>query len=368
MRLQFGVMFGLALVASGAVAQGDGLFAGEVTASRLKLRAGPGEAYQPVVTLDRGAKVVVLGRHANDPSWYQVEVPAGYTAWVFGKYVERKGDTGTVTGDRLLVRPRATTRYHQLSGRLNRGEKVRVVEAKRSKDGLWYRIEVPRRIPLYAHSRYLKNVGAPKVARTASAPAGDVEPAAAPEPVVTREDERFLVVESDVREKLGGVSTSKEIAPLKRSVKEIDRSQLSIENRERRVKLLADLLESERQVVIAELKEREDKVKEDLEARLAEIDRNYRKRLAEIRRQAEASRRPRFTTTGIVEWSPDIVGRYPAYRISEGGKMKYFLIATHYDLSRFVGKRVGITGIRDPESGTGHETIMVRRMEILGDK
>ena len=35
-----------------------GSYAGEVTASRLQLRAGPSDAYQPVATLKRGALVV----------------------------------------------------------------------------------------------------------------------------------------------------------------------------------------------------------------------------------------------------------------------------------------------------------------------
>ena len=43
-------------------------------------------------------------------------------------------------------------------------------------------------------------------------------------------------------------------------------------------------------------------------------------------------------------------------------------IANQFDLGRFVGKRVGVIGIADPESGTGYETVMVKRIEILADE
>ena len=35
---------------------------------------------------------------------------------------------------------------------------------------------------------------------------------------------------------------------------------------------------------------------------------------------------------------------------------------------KFAGKRVGVIGLTDPESGTGYSTIMVKRIEILGNK
>jgi hypothetical protein len=158
------------------------------------------------------------------------------------------------------------------------------------------------------------------------------------------------------------------VEPLKRAVVEIDRSQLSLENRERRVQLLADLLDKERKFAIRELQAREETVKDGLAMRLEEIERKYKRRLEQIRKDFEQESKPRYIATGIVEWVPDIFGRVPSYRLSAGGKMKYFLIATQFDLGRFVGKRVGVVGITDPESGTGYRTVMIRRIEILGEE
>ncbi|MDH3592205.1 MAG: SH3 domain-containing protein [Planctomycetota bacterium] len=360
-------------LASTAAAQGAGLFAGEITAGRLHLRAGPGEAYQPVVTVERGAKIVVLSRHANDDMWYMVEVPGGYDAYAHGRYLAKQADgSAIVTAERVLVRPRATTRYHQLSGRLNKGERIKIVSEHRSGDEMWYRIRVPRRIPLWAYAKHVKNIGGAHLARAAVKPAartGAPGKVARPLVIETEGDKRFKKIEDQSRVQLSKAESTDQVEAIKRNVATVDRTKLSITNRERLVSLRADLLSKERKIAIRELKMRENQVKSDLNARLAEIDRAYRKRLAEIRARYERERtKPHYIATGIVKWSPDIVGRYPAFRLSEGGKMKYYLIATQYDLSRFSGKRVGVVGIKDPESGTGFETIMVRRIEILGDK
>lgn len=341
-------------------------FAGEVTASRLKLRAGPGPSYQPVVSVEKGTRVIVLGKHANDPAWYYVEVPAGYTAWISGRYVSKGSDGyGQVTTTRLLVRPRPSTRYHQLSGRLNLNEKVKIVEQKTMPDGVWYRIEVPRRIPLYAHVDFIKNVGPPSLAQAQPDPPAPQPPAG---PVLTDSDREFARLEPTVRTKLEDVKSTSDVEPLKQAVVEIDRSQLSLENRERRVQLLADLLDTERKFAILELQAQEVKVQEDLNKRLDEIERKYKQRLEQIRKDFEQESRPRFIATGIVQWVPDIFGRVPSYRLVEAGKMKYYLIATQFDLGRFIGKRVGVSGITDPESGTGYHTVMIRRIEILGEE
>ncbi|MHC5052909.1 MAG: hypothetical protein ACYTGK_20155, partial [Planctomycetota bacterium] len=126
--------------------------------------------------------------------------------------------------------------------------------------------------------------------------------------------------------------------------------------------------DKERKFAIAEIKAKERDVESDLAQRLEEIERKYKRRLEQIRKDFEQESKPRYIATGIVQWVPDIFGRVPSYRLVEAGKMKYFLIATQFDLGRFVGKRVGVAGITDPESGTGYRTVMIRRLEILGEE
>jgi uncharacterized protein YraI len=363
MRTLCAALGGVLLLAAAAAA--EDAYAAEVTASALNLRAGPGEAYQPVVTASKGAKVIVLGSYANDPTWCLIEVPEGFAAWVSADLVDKgAGGTGEVKASRVLVRPLPSTRYHQLSGRLEKGEQVTILEEKRTgSEGLWYRIRVPRRFPLYASAKYLTKIGPASLAE-----AGDRNPPLAVTPGETPADKQFVRIEPDVRAKVTAAQTTTEIEPLRRAVAEIDRSQLSLDNRERRVRLLADILDKERKLAIDELKAKETEVSAALDKKLAEIDKKYKRRLAEIRDEFEREKKPAYVAMGIVEWAPDVFGRFPSYRLTEGGKMRYYLIATQFDLGRFVGKRVGVVGITDSESGTGYETVMVKRIEILGEQ
>ncbi|MGH7163736.1 MAG: SH3 domain-containing protein [Planctomycetota bacterium] len=342
-------------------------YTGEVSATQLRLRAGPGEGYQEVVRLPQGAKVVVLGRHPNDPTWLVVEVPQGYSAWVFGKFLAKREDGGgAVTGDRVAIRPRPSTRYHQLAGYFAKGDEVKVLGEKSTDEGLWYEVSVPRSVPLYAHGDYLKNIGpaamAEEAAKSATSPAPEAPPA---EP---EGDRQVRELEPRVRDAIAGGRDKEQVEALRGELLGIDRADLSPDMRELRLQLVADLMDSEKQALIAELKAKEELVKSELDKKLAEIERSYKQRLAEIKAEFEREKKPRYVATGIVLWKPDLFGRYPSYRVEEAGRMRYFLIAPAYDLGKFVGKRVGVIGLADPESGTGHFTVMVKRIEILGEE
>ncbi|MDH3592035.1 MAG: hypothetical protein OER88_09160, partial [Planctomycetota bacterium] len=71
MRFLTAAVLGLAITVAGR-AEEVTTYAGEVTATKLNLRAGPGEAYQSVVRVDHGTRFVVVGRHPNAPDWLQL--------------------------------------------------------------------------------------------------------------------------------------------------------------------------------------------------------------------------------------------------------------------------------------------------------
>lgn len=353
------------LLAALAAAEESTPYAAEVTASELNLRGGPGEAHQPVLRLARGAKVVVLGQHANDPSWVQVEVPQGYGAWVSAKFLTRSDDgTATISGDRVQIRPRPSTRYAPLNGLFMKGDKTRVLKEETREDGVWCLVQIPRTVPLYAHGDFLKNIGAPSLAEEGAA-------AAAPEAAeggTLPGDEKVKAIEPQVQKLIAEKKPREEIERVRMALMEIDRNDLSDEMREHRSRLVYQLMDAEKQSVISELKAKEKQMRGDLDQKLQEIDRSYRRRLQEIREEFAREKEPRYIAMGVVTYKPDLFGRTPAYRLEEAGQMKYFLIAPAYDLRKFVGKRVGVTGLLDPESGTGDYTVMVKRIEIVGSE
>ncbi len=343
----------------------EGAYAAEVTATQLRLRAGAGEAYQEVVRLEKGAKVIVQGIHANDPTWLQIEVPQGYHAWVFGQFVAKGADgAGTVTGDRVLIRPRPSTRYHQLAGLFQKGDAIKIVGEEKNDEGTWYRVVVPRIVLLYGHRDYLKKIGPASLAE----PSPAEQPAAIPAAVATATDKQVLDLEAQLKAEVAKGWEAASLDPIKRALDALDRAELSADMRERRYRVQMDLLEAEKQFTIARVQAKESAIKEDLEKRLHEIERDYKRKLAEIKEEYARPRAPMFTAKGIVRYRPDVLGRYPDFRLEEGGRIRYYLISTDYELYRFQGKRVGVSGLIDPESGTGLYTVVVKRIEILGEE
>jgi len=370
--LMTGAVTAFILTVSSTVMAGPGTeksganYAGEITANQLRLRAGPGQAYQEVVRLARGDKVVVVGKHPNATEWLRVEIPQGFHAWVFGKYVEKSGKSGVVQTDRLLIRPRPSTRYHQLQGRFNRGDKLKIESEKAMTDGVWYRVWISRRVPLYAHGDFIKNIG-PAALAEAAAKKSAVTPAALA--VRAKRDKTLVLLDKNVAKALQRpANTAIDIAPMQRTFRTINLKTLPPTDRTLYYRVHANLTQLEKRAAIRGLQAKESRLKGDLERRLKLIEDEYQRKLAVIEAESNRPKKPQFTAIGILKHAPDLLGKRPSHRLVEGNKIRYYLISTSYDLSRFSGKRVGVVGLLDPESGTGRYTIMVRRIEILGEE
>ncbi|MHC4941189.1 MAG: SH3 domain-containing protein [Planctomycetota bacterium] len=356
---------GVALLFLACVAQAEESYAAEVTASRLHLRAGPGSSYQSVILAEQGDRVIV--REAAEGGWAVIEVPGGFEAWVSARFVARKGSEGTITVQNLLIRPRPSTRYHQLSEKLDKGETVAVLGEKQVGEDAWLRIRVPQRVPLYCSSQYLNKIGPASLATPKKAKAA-VAPKVAP--VAGSHDQRFIVIERQVLAELQGVRSVDDLRPIRRTVAGVDQSRLSMENQKRHIALERKLLARERELIVASVHEQEAEHLAELEKKIQSIEKKYQDQIRKLEeeRKAKLLAKNRYTAVGIVEYKPHILGKTPAFRISEGGKLRYFLIAPAFDLHKFAGKRVGVTGMLDRESGTGYFTVMVKRIEIIGHK
>jgi uncharacterized protein YgiM (DUF1202 family) len=358
---------------SSAKASTDGSYAAEVTASRLHLRAGPGSSYQSVVLIEQGDRVIV--REAAEGGWAVVEVPGGFDAWVSARFVDRAagGDTGTVTVQNLLLRPRPSTRYHHLATKLDKGETLRVLGEETVGDEAWLKVRAPQRIPLYCAAQYLNKIGPASMAlpKKEAAPGSDAKTdAEAPAPVAGSHDEKFIVVEKRALAALPGARTVDDLQPIRRTLASVDETRLSLENRRRRVALERKLLDRERELIVASVQDHEQELLANLEKKIEAIEAKYQARLKEIEaaRTAKKSAENRYTAVGIIEYKPHLLGQTPAFRITNGGKLRYYVIAPAFDLHKFAGKRVGVIGLLDRESGTGYFTVMAKRIEIIGEK
>jgi len=356
-----------------------GSYAAEVTASQLHLRAGPTSSYQSVILVEKGRKLLV--RRPAAGGWMVVEVPGGCDAWVAASFVSKDNDgMGTITANRLLVRPRPSTNFHQLSGSLHKGDTVKVLAEKQVGDTKWFQIRAPQRIALYCMGRYITKIGpaslavAPSAGKSSGKSSGAATVAGATGVAGAKRsgnvDARFIVIEKEVVAGLARAKTARDLQPIRLTLSGIDGAKLSLVNQRRHIDLERKLMSKRDELVISDVELAQKGMLADLEKEIARIEEKYRKRIAAIEDERRAKRgvKGRYIATGVIEHKPDLLGRTPGFRITEGGKLRYFLIAPAYNLHQFRGKRVGITGILDRESGTGHFTVMVKRIEIISDK
>lgn len=140
----------LASTCLAAVARADDEFpyTAFVAADEVNVRSGPGENYYPVLKLERGAKVEV---YRHDPGgWYAIRPPEGSFSWVAAELI-KPGDRniGVVNDDRVVARVGSlfSDVRDVIQIRLDRGEEIQILEAKRFNNGpaaqTWYKIAPP---------------------------------------------------------------------------------------------------------------------------------------------------------------------------------------------------------------------------------
>jgi uncharacterized protein YgiM (DUF1202 family) len=119
-----------------------------VLADEVNVRSGPGDNYYPVLKLNRGQRVEI---YRHDPGgWYAIRPPEGSYSWVSGEFIKpTHGNFGEVIGERVVARVGSVFSDVRdvIQVRLDRGEEVEILEAKRFNSGpaaqTWYKIAPP---------------------------------------------------------------------------------------------------------------------------------------------------------------------------------------------------------------------------------
>ncbi|HVC97109.1 MAG TPA: SH3 domain-containing protein [Pirellulales bacterium] len=119
-----------------------------VNAANVYVRSGPGENYYPVLKLPKGRKVEV---YRHDPGgWYAIRPPEDSFSWVSAEFIEpTRGKLARVKGERVVARvgSKFSDIRDVIQVRLDQGEEVEVLEAKRFNSGpaaqTWYKIAPP---------------------------------------------------------------------------------------------------------------------------------------------------------------------------------------------------------------------------------
>ena len=119
-----------------------------VTTNDVYVRSGPGEGYYATGKLKSGAEVEI---YRHDPGgWCAIRPPAGSFSWVAARYLKPgKDGLAEVIGDRVAARVGSQINESRdtIGVRLERGETVEVLGSKQIGDGdakaTWYKISPP---------------------------------------------------------------------------------------------------------------------------------------------------------------------------------------------------------------------------------
>ena len=125
-------------------------YEGEVSAKRVRIRAGYNVNYTILTVAERGDRVSVRDRRFE---WLAIRVPESCTVWVHKDLLRREADakTATVIKHKVNIRARAEPRADIL-GQLPVGATVRVLD----EDGEWLGIAPPVQATAWVHGKFVR--------------------------------------------------------------------------------------------------------------------------------------------------------------------------------------------------------------------
>ncbi|MDE1920073.1 MAG: SH3 domain-containing protein [Candidatus Omnitrophica bacterium] len=155
-------------------------YAAQVSRESVNVRSGPNINFEKVGQLNRGAKVVVLGRSYE---WLKVQPPPQTKAYIRSDYLKMKGDgVAEVSGDHVIVRCLPNTDSSSL-GELRKGTLVRVLGTAQG----WSLLAPVAGTAVWINQGFLKEISADVppsllIPAVSSAPAAPVVAPVAPPP------------------------------------------------------------------------------------------------------------------------------------------------------------------------------------------
>jgi uncharacterized protein YgiM (DUF1202 family) len=134
----------LGFVARVSAQQQEFPYTAHVLAEDVYVRSGPGKSYYPTDKLSSGDEVEV---YRHDPGgWLAIRPPVGSFSWVSTRFLRPlKNGLGEVTGEDVVSR--VGTRFSNVRDaiqvRLEKGERVELLEEQTSQGQSWYKIAPP---------------------------------------------------------------------------------------------------------------------------------------------------------------------------------------------------------------------------------
>jgi SH3-like domain-containing protein len=157
MRGQISLAFVAASILSTLCQAADAPYLAYISSDDVYVRSGPGKNYYPTAKMKRGEQVEVYRR---DPGgWYAIRPPRQSFSWVSARQVDpAEKSLGVVNTERAVARVGSifSDVRDVIQVRLNRGERVELIEREPVADGKWYKIAPPAGEFRWVHKDYLQ--------------------------------------------------------------------------------------------------------------------------------------------------------------------------------------------------------------------
>jgi len=346
----------------------------EITGNDVYIRSGPGTNFYQCGKLNKGDRIKVLGRQF---SWSRIVPPAGSFSWISMQYVRADMDdpsTGTVTGDNVrvyagsdYVKPLYST---SLQGKLNKGDKVKLLGEQLDE---YYKIAPPAFAHLWVTTNFTKPAPVP-VAPVVVEPEPVAVVPSATEPEDTNDTSAVVAVTPEEVEpstplqKYYALKKKLEIEREKpieqQDYKELKQGFAEIADNKDGSKasrfaeyVVKQIDAIETALAVAKQVELQDKELEKINAGIEK---------AKVARLAEIEKLGKYAVIGQLQtYATFGPGNYRV--VDESGKMLCFALpdstASQMDLSRFVGKKVGLMGVIEAHKPT--KQALVRFTEVV---
>jgi hypothetical protein len=300
-------------------------------------------------------------------SWSRIVPPAGSFSWISKQYISadpNNAGVGIVTGDAVRVyagsehlKPIHST---TMQLRLDKSDKVRLTGEEK---GDYYKIAPPEGTYLWVSTRYTKPMGSVEEVPITVEPQAEGVPAVVPTkiPAESGKLKEYYALEKQVKAERDKPILEQNYADIKKAFVELANdkgagkaarySEFALKQIERFE--LALVVEKEVRLQDAQLQQVKDRIEE---ARAA--------KLAEVRDLGGFAAIGQFETSSVYGPEAELIH----YRIiDDSGKTVCYALpsgsASNVDLSRFLGRKVGLVGAIEPHTQTAGA--LVRFTEIV---
>jgi uncharacterized protein YgiM (DUF1202 family) len=331
---------------------------GEVTASNVNVRAGNSTNHRIVCVATKGDQVLIASESGD---FFKILAPKSAQCWVACQYVKKEGESGTVTGHGINLRPTPDT-SHAVIGQVEFGQTVRIVG--QDSMGTWFRIEPPKGVYAFVAKKFVTVKGDYAEIRSEEAKK-ESERIAAEEGARTiasrwQEAEALVKAQVDVdpaeRDYTEAIIAYEEIATASADARLAQRAKDKAE-------YLKGLQEV--QQLVKSLDETGKVRQEEYEKKIAELEQKWQ---AEQAAKSE-KREKKYIVQGWVEEVSTLFGRPGTHKIVEAGVVLYYLKSDTLDLRRYWHNRIRIVKGVVTEAPDGWEdgpkVIEVEEIEVL---